>query len=124
MNSRFGCLLVAAALAASAAGAQEAIPTAPAGSAAPPAARQDAPIRLSNQRSDYDDRGPVPVGPCGLPYKTDKDGALKQDKDPHGAVWGGVGTHGYREAGGAVCIPVGPSAQVNLAVDAGRWGWR
>jgi hypothetical protein len=105
--------------------AQEAIPTAagaPNGGA-PMAEPADAPLRLS----DHFDKGPDVVraaGPCGAPAKTE-DG--KTDKSPHGEVWAGVGNHGYREGGGAVCLPLGDSAAVNIAVDAGQgdgWGRR
>lgn len=119
------------ALAGSAAWGQEAIPTAAhSGAGAPPAPAATArPTLISDRDRDHDDRGPVPIGPCGLPYRDDGHGGLKQDKDIHGEVWGAIGTHGYREAGGAVCIPAGHNAEVNLAVDAGRidsprWNWR
>jgi hypothetical protein len=107
-----------------AARAQEAIPTA---SGAPDggAPRPDIPadtLRLS----DHMDQGPDPmrgpIGPCGGPAKT-ADG--KTDKSPHGEVFAGVGTQGYREIGGAVCMPLGDNAAVNIAIDAGQMdGWR
>jgi hypothetical protein len=105
---------------------QEAIPTAAAGAsdggapmAEPPG---DGPMRLS----DHTDRGPDvlrPAGPCGGPA-TKPDGT--PDKSPHGEVWAGVGTHGYREGGGAVCVPL-KDGYVSVAVDAGSidgWGGR
>jgi len=119
-------LLIGAALVTSiGARAQEAIPTATnaPGGGAPPAV-SGGPITLADKSSHYDDRGPVPVGPCGAPYKQTDDGQLKQDKSPHGEVWGGVGTHGYREAGGVVCVPVGQNGQVSVAVDTTHWGRR
>jgi len=39
------------------------------------------------------------------------------DKKPHGEVWAGVGTGGYREAGGVVTMPVGDCGQVTVAID-------
>ncbi|HLZ84487.1 MAG TPA: hypothetical protein VKQ54_13060 [Caulobacteraceae bacterium] len=104
--------------------AQEAIPTAPgaAGGDAPPAP-ESGPLRLS----DRIDEGPDvlrPVGPCGGPARKE-DGKL--DKTPHGEVWAGIGTHGYREIGGVVCAPLGDNAAVSLAIDAGHldgWGRR
>jgi hypothetical protein len=103
--------------------AQEAIPTAPRASASPltDAAGADSDtLRLS----DHVDEGPGflrPAGPCGGPAKT-ADG--KADKSPHGEVWAGVGTRGYREIGGAVCVPVGDSSAVTIAVDTGQIdGW-
>jgi hypothetical protein len=74
------------------------------------------PLRLD----DHPDDGPGflrPAGPCGGPAKT-ADG--KTDKSPHGEVWAGVGTHGYREGGGVVCVPVGDQGSVTIAVDAGQ----
>ena len=76
---------------------------------------------------DRIDEGPGflrPQGPCGGPAKT-ADG--KTNTTPHGEVWAGVGTHGYREAGGVVCVPLGDSSAVTLAIDAGHmngWGRR
>jgi hypothetical protein len=82
-----------------------------------------APLRLH----DRPDEGPGflrPVGPCGGPAKTAEG---KTDKTPHGEVWAGVGTRGYREIGGVVCLPVGENTAVTIAVDAGHmdgWGRR
>jgi hypothetical protein len=120
-------LVIGAALALSfGAQAQEAIPTAAnsPGGGAPATAASNGPIILGDKSSDRDDRGPVPIGPCGAPYKQTADGQLKQDKGPHGEVFGGVGTHGYREAGGVVCVPIGQNSQVTVAVDASHWGRR
>ncbi len=63
------------------------------------------------------------VNACGAPPKEDG----SKDKDPHGEVYAGIGNHGYREAGGVVCVPLGDHAAATIAVDAGRypaWGWR
>ena len=108
-----------------AAQAQEAIATAThapdGGALATPAS--DRPLSLDDSRDD----GPGflrPRGPCGGPAKT-ADG--KTDRTPHGEVFAGVGTHGYREAGGAVCVPVGDNTAVSIAIDAGQingWGGR
>ena len=105
--------------------AQEAIPTAAnsPGGGAPPAA-SGGPIVLSDKSQDRDDRGPLVVGPCGGVEKSVDGGPPKLDKSPHGEVWGGVGTHGYREAGGVLCVPLGDGGQVSVAVDATRWGGR
>jgi hypothetical protein len=125
MKSRLAAALVSAFALAGAAQAQEAIPTAAnaADGGAPAVAASGAPITISNRR-EHDDRGPVRIGPCGAPYRSVDGGPPKPDKNPHGEVFAGVGTRGYREAGGAVCIPLGDNAQVTLAVDAGRWGHR
>ena len=63
----------------------------------------------------YDDRGPR--GPCGGQARIETDGSLKPDKKPHGVVFAGLGTRGYREAGGAVCQPLGDHGAVSIAVD-------
>jgi hypothetical protein len=115
--------LLAGVLLASMAQAQEAIPTAADGAdGGAPAAASGAPVMLSKARPDRDDRGPIAIGPCGVAH--DVDGVPQPDKSPHGQVWAGVGTHGYREAGGAVCVPVGSNGQVSVAVDAMHWGRR
>jgi hypothetical protein len=115
-------MLASALLLAGRAGAQEAISTAAnATDGGAPAAPAAGPINISNKRR-HDDRGPVRVGPCGGVERSVDGGPPKPDRNPHGEVWGGVGTHGYRDAGGAVCIPIGDNAAVNIAVDASRWG--
>jgi len=127
MNRALPCLGAFALLVGSSAWAQEAIPTAanaPGGGAPPTTATGNGPIKLSDHESDHDDRGPVPIGPCGAPYKSVNDGPPQQDKSPHGEVWAGVGTHGYRNVGGAVCVPVGANAQVTVAIDSTQWGRR
>jgi hypothetical protein len=119
-------LVIGAALAFSlGARAQEAIPTAAnsPGGGAPPAVG-GGPVILGDKTSDIDDRGPVMVGPCGGVAKSVDGGPPKPDKSPHGEVWGGVGTHGYREAGGVVCVPLGDNSQVTVAVDSTHWGRR
>jgi hypothetical protein len=125
MNRILPLVIAAALIASFGARAQEAIPTAAnaPGGGAPPAP-SGGPISLADKSSHYDDRGPVPIGPCGAPYKQTADGQLKQDKSPHGEVFGGVGTHGYREAGGVVCVPLGQNGQVSVAVDTVHWGRR
>ncbi len=63
------------------------------------------------------------VNACGIPPKDDG----SPDKSPHGEVYAGVGTRGYREAGGVVCVPLGDHAAATIAIDAGRspsWRWR
>jgi hypothetical protein len=107
---------------ATAAPQDEAIPTAagaPTGGAPEPSSEPSygaRPLRLDDRL----DTGPGflrPAGPCGGPAKT-ADG--KTDKTPHGEVWAGVGTRGYREAGGAVCVPLGENSALTIAVDAGH----
>ncbi|HEY5288499.1 MAG TPA: hypothetical protein VIJ59_00570 [Caulobacteraceae bacterium] len=127
MKRALPCLVGVALLVGSGVSAQEAIPTAanaPGGGAPPVQATAGGPITIQDKRSERDDRGPVPIGPCGVPYKMSNDGPPRQDKTPHGEAWAGVGTHGYRDVGGAVCIPVGKAAEVIIAVDSSRWGRR
>jgi hypothetical protein len=124
MKRKMFGLIGAALLLATRVSAQEAIPTA-SGAGAPPAQVNGIdPTWITKDADEHDDRGPTPIGPCGAPYKEAQDGQLKQDKNPHGQVWAGVGTHGYRDIGGAVCIPVGQNGQVSIAVDADHWGRR
>jgi hypothetical protein len=104
--------------------AEEAIPTASSAPGAgapamPPFDPDSGPLRLSDHVDGLDFLGPQ--GPCGGPaFRPDG----KPDRTPHGAVWAGVGTHGYREIGGAVCAPIGDRSAVSIAVDAGQLdGW-
>jgi hypothetical protein len=121
MKSGFVLWIAAAGLAVGgSASAQEAIPTAtgsPTGGAPVPVS--SGPLRLSDHIENGDNilRS---VGPCGAPPKPDG----TPDKSPHGEVYAGVGTHGYREGGGVVCLPIGDKAAVTVAVDAGRIGDR
>jgi hypothetical protein len=106
--------------------AQEAIPTAKdsAFGGAPPLA-PPGPLSLPTHRSlGADNLVRAPVGPCGgLPDPQ----TGKLDKSPHGEVFAGVGSAGYREAGGEVCLPISDHVAAHLAVDVGRfpyYGWR
>lgn len=49
-----------------------------------------------------------------------------EDRQPHGQVWAGIGTGGYRNVGGVVTQPVGDCGSVTIAIDhtesnGGRW---
>ncbi|CAN7585189.1 hypothetical protein LJR225_004385 [Phenylobacterium sp. LjRoot225] len=50
------------------------------------------------------------------------------DRKPHGEVWAGVGTHGYRNVGTAMTAPVGKCGSLSIMVDrtegGGLYGWR
>jgi len=109
-------------LMASGAGAQEAIETgvhAPA--AGPPMPVSEQPLMLPED-SGPDPVGPVRLGPCGAVAPAVDGPAGQPDTKPHGEVWAGVGTQGYRNAGGVVCQPIGQDGALTIAVDAGRWG--
>ncbi|MEO8926815.1 MAG: hypothetical protein ABI306_06590 [Caulobacteraceae bacterium] len=106
--------------------AQEAISTAANAPAAgaPAASANAAPIAIPDT-IDEDDAGPLlPVGPCGAVGRIHDGKIEKPDKKPHGAVWAGVGTSGYREAGGVVCQPIGDHSAVTIAVDTAHIGGR
>jgi hypothetical protein len=126
MRPSLPCLAVLGLLASQGAWAQEAIPTAAnAGNGAPPApAASASPTLIADRASMHDDRGPVPIGPCGKPYQDDGAGGLKQDKKPTGEVWGAVGTHGYHDVGAAVCIPAGKNTEIGIAVEQAQYRWR
>ena len=123
MNRALIVTLAAATIAVSAR-AGEVIATAsgaPAG--AVPARSTAAPILIPD-RYDLGDDIVRSVGPCGAVAKTE---GGKPDKNPHGEVFAGVGTRGYREAGGVVCVPIGDHAAATIAVDVGHVdgrGWR
>ena len=110
-------LVIAGVAMAGAAPAQEAIPTAggsPTGGA--PVPQSSGPLRLPDHYADNGDNIVRSGSPCGAPPKPDG----TPDRAPHGEVFAGVGTHGYREGGGVVCVPLGDRAAVTVAVDAGR----
>ena len=115
--------VLALGLLASPALAQETIPTA---SAAPlggaPTPQPDPPQSLG-QRPFFNGTDIVrgPLNGCGVPPKEDG----SPDKNVHGEVYAGAGTHGYREAGGTACIPIGDHSAATISVDAGRYPtWR
>lgn len=114
--------LAAALLAPSAVRAQETIATGPEG--APPAA--EAPTRPLAE----DPQSPEAIGRwardviAGRPAEdAQKVAEAKRgctppdDRKPHGEVWAGVGTGGYREVGGVVTQPIGQCGSVTIAVD-------
>lgn len=105
--------------------AQEAIATAagaPAGGAPGPVpVVSTTPARILDDRG-FDDRGPTILGPCGGLARVAPDGTIKPDKKPHGEVYAGVGTNGYRQFGGVVCQPLGRGGAVTVAVDHSEWG--
>ena len=113
--------------------AQEAIQTGPAGSGAPPSVAPEA------QPQGDPEQSPEAIGAwargvlAGAPAeKAVADGrpsggkrcAPPEDRKPHGEVWGGIGTGGYREVGGIVTQPVGDCGQVTVAVDRVEGGRR
>lgn len=109
----------------SAALAQEAISTAPPG--APPAA-EAAPAPPAIVRDDPN--SPDAIGRwanavlAGEPTEEAKAEAPKRagcipptDGKPHGEVWAGIGTGGYRNVGGMVTVPLGECGYASIAVD-------
>jgi hypothetical protein len=119
IRSQLVCSALAVALLASPAFAQEAIPTAsdaPLGGAPTP---QPGPPQSLGQRPFFNGTDIVrgPVNGCGVPPKEDG----TPDKSVHGEVFAGVGNHGYREAGGTACVPIGEHSSATISVDAGRY---
>lgn len=117
-------LLAAALLAPVPALAQEAIATARA--VPPPAAEAPPPPRPAVRE---DPNSPEAIGRwargviAGAPAERDEmaeapGGCIPPtDGKPHGEVWAGIGTHGYRQVGGAVTVPVGKCGYATIAVD-------
>ena len=120
MRRALPILYVACLLAAGSLHAQEAIATAKAET--PPAPPANAPPLMLPRHPQFDDEGAPLVGPCGAVGAVHDGIAEKPDKKVHGEVFAGVGTAGYREIGGAVCIPVGDHGAVSIAVDYGHIG--
>jgi hypothetical protein len=100
--------------------AQEAIATA-SNSPAPAPTATAAPLTIGRRQGFSDEGAPI-IGPCGAVGDVHEGVAEKPDKAPHGSVSASVGTHGYREVGGEVCIPVGDRTAVSIAFDAGHIG--
>ena len=72
--------------------------------------------------------GPTPEARAGADGGAARPGGCPPaaDRRPHGAVWGGIGTGGYREVGGTVTQALGDCGQVSVAIDKveGRFGPR
>lgn len=117
LSFAFACLLIAAG---GPCGAQEVIATAK--NTPPPAPPMSAAPLWLGHHADFDDEGPPRIGPCGAVGEVHDGVAEPPDKKVHGEVFGGVGTRGYREIGGVLCVPVGDHAAVTVAIDAGRIG--
>jgi hypothetical protein len=121
MKARLAALLACLAVAATAAGgarAGEAIPTGASG--APPAAEAPAPLGGDDSPEAIGAwaRGVLAGAPAAETAAPAKAGACRpNDGKPHGEVWAGVGTGGYREVGGVVTQPVGDCGQVTIGVD-------
>lgn len=112
--------LAAALLSASAAAAQEVIRTGPEGAppapAAPPGTDDQSPEAIGAwARGVLAGQSAAPADPAraARPSRC----AAPPDRKPHGAVWGGVGTGGYREVGGVVTQPIGDCSSVTVAID-------
>jgi len=125
MKPILGGLVIALLITSGAAAGGEPLTTAGATQAAPPAsaATEGAPplSAAPARRADADAAPPPADGQPGC-----RDGEAV-DHRPHGEVWGGVGTHGYRNVGAAAAAPVGKCSSVSIAVDrveGGFGGWR
>ena len=80
---------------------------------------QGGPLQVPD-RPPPDPVGPAFVGPCGGVTVSENGSPPPPDTKPHGQVFAGVGTSGYREAGGYVCQPLKNGGAVSVAVDAGH----
>ena len=138
MALRFPILLVAVAVAvnatASIARSDEPLVTT-SGAGAPPAAA--APV----QRLE-DDQSPEAIGAWARGVMANSDvrtartadggqaarpsgcAPASPDGKPHGEVWAGAGTGGYREAGGVVTEPLGHCGSLTIGVSSSRDRWR
>jgi len=125
---KFAVLVAAPLIAfAPAAMADEAIAThsdgAPAAEA--PADQASGPDRAKQANGEWARR--VMAGQATDEASGDKDarkGCPQQgDGKPHGEVWAGVGTGGYRNVGGVVTQPLGDCAQVTVAIDHSEGGY-
>ena len=97
--------------------AQEAISTASSSDTGPPAA--SAPAGQASGEEDPGDwaRRVMAGKPAPDEPKPGAEGcAIATDGRPHGEVWGGIGTRGYREIGGVVTQAIGKCSSVTIAV--------
>jgi hypothetical protein len=113
-------------LLAGAASAQEAIPTAQ-GATPPDTSKEPPPAPLGARPVEA--LAPMQPGPCGTGptpkmAPLDANGEPQVDTSPHGEMYAGVGTRGYREVGGTVCVPVGKSGAVTISVDQTKFDGR
>jgi hypothetical protein len=97
----------------------------PAAEAPPPALRlQTSPPSNRDQAIGDWARGVIAGEPANSAAPQARAGCTPPpDRKPHGEVWAGVGTSGYRELGGVVTQPIGDCGQVTVAIDhaAGDW---
>jgi hypothetical protein len=132
MKRVLSALLLAVALAAPAAQAAEVIATgvggAPPPAAEPPPAVGDQPGEAARAQAIGDWAQRVMAGepaPEDQPPARSGRCVRVEDRQPHGQVWAGIGTHGYRNVGGVVTQPVGDCGRVTIAIDHtesnGRW---
>jgi hypothetical protein len=98
--------------------AQEVITTDRAASAPRPSTDPAPPIGVSRERPDeIDTSNPCGPGPTPRKVQYDANGVPIPDRSIHGEVEAGIGTHGYREVGGSVCVPVSDKGFVAMSVD-------
>lgn len=128
-----GLTLLGLALAAAPASAQEAIrtgdggapPVTPADGAAGTQTESDAAWahRVLNA-AEADARAAQPDAKA-LPTdaKASAKCAAPPDRKPHGEVWAGVGSRGYRDVGGVVTQPLGSCGSVTLMIDHAQGGY-
>lgn len=98
--------------------AQEAIATAPSVDRAPPVSSGEEDPGDWARRVLEGRPAPQALQPEARGCQTVSDGR------PHGEVWVGAGTRGYREIGGVVTQPIGKCASVTIAVsktEGPRW---
>lgn len=128
MTWRLPILVLAAVCAASVARADEPIATGAAGP--PPAAEAPPPLRSQDSPEAIGDwaRGVMAGAPSAEAAAAGPAGQASacppKDGKPHGEVWAGVGTGGYREVGGVVTQPVGDCGSVTVGVSRAEGRWR
>ncbi|HEY8571914.1 hypothetical protein [Phenylobacterium sp.] len=102
--------------------AQEAIATA---SAEPPPGAEAPPVAVREDPSSPEAIGRWAQGVlAGAPAESSRTDAAPSgrcappaDRKPHGSVWAGIGSGGYRNIGVEVTEPVGDCGQVTIAID-------
>lgn len=120
--------LVCLTLVGAAASAQEAIPTAD--GAAPPVVSAPADAGGAGQNDPQAigawARGVLnqaPAEPDARAAPSPRCAASQADGRPHGEVWAGVGTRGYRQMGGVVTQPLGGCGSLTVMIDRSEGGY-
>jgi hypothetical protein len=110
-------LAAAAVLAAASASAQEVVRTGPDGAPPAPMVEPEQPQQLIDRWAHLPLAGPSAEAAPAVGIGEAPRCAPPPDRQPHGEVWAGIGTGGYRQLGGVVTQPLGDCGSLTLGID-------